>query len=619
MSSKRTPEDYVFHEKLGQGSYSTVFRAVERNNSARNYAVKVCSKKHIIQERKVKYVTIEKDLLNSLGRGGHPGIVQLFCTFHDAESLYFVLEYVSGGELLNLLRRTGPLPETWSRHLFAQLVDTVDYMHSNGVIHRDLKPENVLLSQEGRIVITDFGAACSIANTVQDRSASFVGTAEYVAPELLLYSQCGLGSDIWALGCILYQLTQGAPPFRGDNELRTFEQIVALDYKWRLPTIPQVVTLVQSILVLDPLLRPTSKQLKEDPWLASVKWNIKSTLWKGIWELPNQTKTKQNLYQRRPSTSNSLNTATKLRPVKRKPAQPRSTTAIVEWRQKLGLNSLPSPPPSAGSAKFAANAQMPQLPTSEPKAPQSRPETSSSSSSTSLNTAGAATSPPLLKRDLINILEIPYSPSQKCLTFASFSTVQDSVITDFVTHNKDAIMKRSSTCIMTLDARGHLSSREQHHPMKHMISISDPELSMYDFEFDESRGTGFLILEKYKSKLWFLSAANPDNSWPSDIGALNSHKPWVESFFMARKLEAGAGSQKSKPVARSNSPGLPRNSPPVALAKAKPKLKNNGGISPNMLVSSSRYEVLHSLSGPGMKGTDASSGASAAFRSLRKK
>ncbi|CEP63716.1 protein kinase PKH3 LALA0_S09e00892g [Lachancea lanzarotensis] len=611
MSGKRTPEDYVFLERLGQGSYSTVFRAVERNNSTKNYAVKVCSKRHIIQEKKVKYVTIEKDLLNKLGQGGHPGIVRLFCTFHDAENLYFVLEYVSGGELLNLVRKHGPLPEVWYKHLFAQLVDTVDFMHSHGVIHRDLKPENVLLSHEGRIVITDFGAACSITTAGRDRSASFVGTAEYVAPELLLYSQCGLSSDIWALGCILYQLTQGIPPFRGENELQTFEQIVHLDYKWRVVTPQQVVTLVQSILVLDPLLRPTSKHLKQNPWLSAINWENKSSLWKGIWELPEKVRNRQGHAQERPVTTNNG-----IRPARKKPTQTRSTSAIVEWRQKLGLNSLPSPPSSTGNTRSTPNNQV-QQPKLRNK-PQ-RAHSQDSSSTPPISTTHIISDLPILKRDVVRTLEIPFNSAQTALSFESFSSVDDSAITEFVTNNKSAILNRSSTCAMTLDAKGNLSYLDQNRTEKHMISISDPELSMYDFEFDEDARTGFLILEKYKSKLWFIATAAVDSTSYPDVRTFNSHKSWVDSFFTARNLTATTENRRPRSAPNTNSPSVPRSAPQVATPRVKLKPKTNTSGSATMVVSSSRYEVLHTLSNSGMKGSDASSGASAAFRSLKKK
>lgn len=653
MASKRTPESYVFLEKLGQGSYSTVFRAVERANGLRNYAIKVCSKKHIIRERKVKYVTIEKDLLNLLARGGHPGVVRLFCTFHDTDNLYYVLEFVSGGELLGLVRRMGRLPEEWCRRIASQLVDTVDYMHAKGVIHRDLKPENVLLSQEGRIVITDFGAACCAseggsAPGAADRAASFVGTAEYVSPELLLHSQCSFGSDVWALGCIIYQLTQGAPPFRGDTELQTFEKIVALDYRWVYAAPPLIVALVQSILVLDPLQRPSAKQLKQNPWFTSVNWDDRTALWKGIWEVPNKGKSGSAHLPNAPSGPDAP--AGGIRVTRRKPVQAKSTDAIVEWRKKLGLGpgALPSPPASAGgdipkfggpvhrtmspapapspapsaaspapvSVRTTSPAPAPRTINPTPRAIHPTPRPSlpaprSVSSTSAPRTPPLAAPPVFVKRDIVNILEIPYDPSQRSITLAGYSKVEDSGITAFVTENKTNILKHSANHIVALDVKGLLSCQGPNQPVRSMVSVSDPDLSMYDFEFDEVNGKGFLILEKFKSKLWFLSAASSEQALPAKLRSINKDKPWVECFFAARKMVAEAESSKPKPTRPSSA------SRPTSATKSRPKQKINS--SPRMVVSSSRYEVLHTLSGSGVKGGDATSGASAAFKSLTKK
>lgn len=95
-SRKRSPHDFIFKEELGHGSYSTVFKAVDKRSPNKIYAIKVCSKKHIIKEAKVKYVTIEKNTMNLLAQKHHPGIIKLYYTFHDEENLYFVLDFAPG-------------------------------------------------------------------------------------------------------------------------------------------------------------------------------------------------------------------------------------------------------------------------------------------------------------------------------------------------------------------------------------------------------------------------------------------------------------------------------------------------------------------------------------------
>ncbi|EXX77803.1 Pkh1p [Rhizophagus irregularis DAOM 197198w] len=109
-------------------------------------------------------------------------------------------------------------------------------MHSQGVIHRDLKPENILLDEKMHVKVTDFGTAKILEQNAEgeedDRANSFVGTAEYVSPELLKEKAACKSSDFWALGCIIYQLIAGRPPFKGANEYRTFQKIVNLEYSF---------------------------------------------------------------------------------------------------------------------------------------------------------------------------------------------------------------------------------------------------------------------------------------------------------------------------------------------------------------------------------------------------
>ncbi|QEL58048.1 hypothetical protein CJJ09_000079 [Candidozyma auris] len=206
----------------------------------KKYAVKILDKRHIIKEKKVKYVNIEKHALNRLS--GCPGVISLFFTFQDKHSLYFVLDYAANGELLGLIKQYGTLNEDCTRYFGAQMLDAIKYMHDNGVIHRDIKPENVLLDEKYRIQITDFGTAKLLerkknGHTGEEedypldvRAKSFVGTAEYVSPELLENKYCGKPGDIWAFGCILYQLIAGKPPFKATNEYLTFQKITKLQY-----------------------------------------------------------------------------------------------------------------------------------------------------------------------------------------------------------------------------------------------------------------------------------------------------------------------------------------------------------------------------------------------------
>ncbi|KAH0122171.1 Pkinase-domain-containing protein, partial [Aureobasidium melanogenum] len=290
---KKGVNDFHFGRTLGEGSYSTVLAATDRQVH-REYAVKVLDKRHIIKEKKVKYVNIEKDALNRLTE--HPGIVRLYYTFQDERSLYFVLDLANGGELLGHLKKMGTFDEECTRFYGAQILDSIAYMHSKGIIHRDLKPENVLLDEQMHTKITDFGTAKildvksaggtndgsgagdPLDGVEQERAVSFVGTAEYVSPELLTDKNACKASDLWAFGCILYQLLAGRPPFKAGNEYQTFQKIVALDYHFPdgFPAVAR--DLIERLLVLDPSKRLPIEHIKSHPFFEGIQWG--KSLWK---------------------------------------------------------------------------------------------------------------------------------------------------------------------------------------------------------------------------------------------------------------------------------------------------------------------------------------------------
>ncbi|RVX73772.1 hypothetical protein B0A52_02662 [Exophiala mesophila] len=290
---KKGVKDFNFGQTLGEGSYSTVLAAQDRQ-SGKDYAIKVLDKRHIIKEKKVKYVNIEKDTLNRLT--DHPGVVRLYYTFQDERSLYFVLDLCAGGELLGVLKRMSTFDEECTRFYAAQILDTIEYMHSRGVIHRDLKPENLLLDENRHIKVTDFGTAKLLSDlrdpdgrTVgfepdstsnENRANSFVGTAEYVSPELLTDKFACKASDLWAFGCIVYQLLAGRPPFKAVNDYHTFQKIVGLDYEFPRGFPDKAKDLVERLLVLDPQRRLSLEHAKNHPFFAGIQWG------RGLWQQP---------------------------------------------------------------------------------------------------------------------------------------------------------------------------------------------------------------------------------------------------------------------------------------------------------------------------------------------
>ncbi|KAK0168186.1 hypothetical protein PV327_002012 [Microctonus hyperodae] len=269
---KRTPKDFIFGKVIGEGSFSTVYLAKDIHTS-REYAIKVCDKRYIIKEKKTEYVKREKEVLNMLAGAKH-SFVRLFCTFQDIDRLYFVLSYAKNGELLPYINKVGSFDIECTKFYSAEILRGLEYLHGLGIIHRDLKPENILLDERMHILITDFGSAKILKDDPQmllqqqstntevtdqddqqqyqrERRNSFVGTAQYVSPELLTDKTASRSSDLWALGCIIYQMVSGLPPFRSRSEYLIFQKIIKLEYEIPDGFCPLAKSLVSQLLVLN--------------------------------------------------------------------------------------------------------------------------------------------------------------------------------------------------------------------------------------------------------------------------------------------------------------------------------------------------------------------------------
>jgi 3-phosphoinositide dependent protein kinase-1 len=149
---KRHPGDFTFGRILGEGSFSTVYYCEEKQSKKeyavinlylKNKKVKVLDKRHILREKKAKYVSIEKEVLN---RMIHPFIIKLFYTFQDTNSLYFCLEFAPNGDLLGWLRKCGPFSTTITQFYTAELIMALEFLHKHHILHRDVKPEVIRLS-----------------------------------------------------------------------------------------------------------------------------------------------------------------------------------------------------------------------------------------------------------------------------------------------------------------------------------------------------------------------------------------------------------------------------------------------------------------------------------------
>ncbi|EEC15400.1 cAMP-dependent protein kinase catalytic subunit, putative, partial [Ixodes scapularis] len=273
--ARMSAKDFIFGKLLGEGSFSMVYLAKEIRTN-KEYAIKVCYKHHILREKKQRAIMREKQILRILSTRPHPFFIRLHSTFHDANKLYFVVTYAKNGELLPHIVKYGSFDADVTRFYTAEIICALEHLHGLGIVHRDLKPENILLDERMHIQITDFGSAKIIVRDY-DGAKSFCLFTSLVVPETAEW-RLFCCTDLWALGCIVYQMIAGLPPFRATNEYLTFQKIIKLDYEFPDGFHPVIRDLVENLLVLNPSERLGSAarggyaQLRQHEFFSEVQW-----------------------------------------------------------------------------------------------------------------------------------------------------------------------------------------------------------------------------------------------------------------------------------------------------------------------------------------------------------
>ena len=197
--------DFDFLKMIGKGSFGKVMLAKHREEK-QTYAVKVLEKKMILKKNEKAHIMCERNVL--LKNLNHPFLVGLRYSFQSSDKLYFVLDYVNGGELFFHLQKERHFTEPRARFYSAEITSALGYLHSEGIVYRDLKPENILLDREGHIVLTDFGL-CKDGIRGRDTTNTFCGTPEYLAPEVIRKEQYDRTVDWWCFGAVLYEMIYG--------------------------------------------------------------------------------------------------------------------------------------------------------------------------------------------------------------------------------------------------------------------------------------------------------------------------------------------------------------------------------------------------------------------------
>ncbi|KAH8695386.1 putative camp-dependent protein kinase-like protein [Talaromyces proteolyticus] len=218
------PNDFQILKLIGKGTFGQVYQ-VKKKDTQRIYAMKVLSKKVIIQKKEVAHTLGERNILVRTAMAASPFIVGLKFSFQTLTDLYLVTDYMSGGELFWHLQKEGRFQEARAKFYIAELILALQHLHEHDIVYRDLKPENILLDANGHIALCDFGL--SKANLTQnDTTNTFCGTTEYLAPEVLLDEQGYTKMvDFWSLGVLVFEMCCGWSPFYAEDTQQMYKNI----------------------------------------------------------------------------------------------------------------------------------------------------------------------------------------------------------------------------------------------------------------------------------------------------------------------------------------------------------------------------------------------------------
>lgn len=265
--------DFDFLKVVGRGSFGKVM-LVRRKLTGEVFAMKIL-KKQMIEHRNQRFHTkTEREVLAKIKSSF---IVQLFYAFQTPDKLYFIMEYLPGGELFFHLRKEKRFEEAKVVFYAAEIVLAVECLHMNNVIYRDLKPENVLLDADGHVKLTDLGLSKEGVAFGGKKAYTFCGTPEYLAPEII----CGMGHDKavdwWSLGAIIYEMLTGKTPFANANRKQMLKDILEKPVEMKSYFSEEAKAILTKLLRVNPLKRLGSssqdaEEIKSDPFFRSISW-----------------------------------------------------------------------------------------------------------------------------------------------------------------------------------------------------------------------------------------------------------------------------------------------------------------------------------------------------------
>lgn len=268
---KYSQEDFQLQRTLGTGSFGRV-HLVQSKHNHRFYAMKVLKKAQVVKMKQIEHTNDERRMLN---RVRHPFLVTLWGTWQDSRNLYMVMDFVEGGELFSLLRKSQRFPNPVAKFYAAEVTLALEYLHQHQIIYRDLKPENLLLDRHGHLKITDFG----FAKDVPDITWTLCGTPDYLAPEVVSSKGYNKSVDWWSLGILIFEMLCGFTPFwDSGSPVKIYENILRGKVKYPPYLHDDAVDLLSQLITADLTKRLGNlhggpEDVKNHAWFAEVTWD----------------------------------------------------------------------------------------------------------------------------------------------------------------------------------------------------------------------------------------------------------------------------------------------------------------------------------------------------------
>ncbi|KAL8426011.1 hypothetical protein Efla_001929 [Eimeria flavescens] len=292
-----TFDHFELERLLGSGNFSEVFEVTEKG-TPNTYALKVFNRDDVMRHNKVADVRMERHAMLRLNDPGHPNVIRLLETFKDEFRICFVYELAEGGELWDHVKYAGLMDKGWALRVISQVVSAVEYLHSKNIVHRDLKAENFVLTRDGVVKLIDLGTAmdldhpevdapglgttrsvgpgslrcrCAMLRATKGSARAirrptfqhYVGTPQFMPPEAIKNKDSGKLRDLWSLGCTIFQILAGNPPFSGSTDYFILLRVEAGTLDFPPDFDPLARDLVEKLLVADPSKRLGAKGLHE--------------------------------------------------------------------------------------------------------------------------------------------------------------------------------------------------------------------------------------------------------------------------------------------------------------------------------------------------------------------